>query len=268
MIEPQTSPNLMTTTALNRLSMTPAERAMGRFMRAPDHGDGGDPPADPPADPAADPNPSEPDPANPAPKDPDPADPDPAKDPADPSLMNSDKKDGDPDPATLPPEKYTLVAPEGFEVDDTLLAEVDPVFRELGLNDDQANKLMPLAGKFADRLMAAQQDAFQAQASDWAKEAQADAEIGGKHWGETESLVAKALDRFAGPKEVGGKPNVFRALLDETKLGNHPEMIRMFRRIGAAVSEDGEMPRSDAGAPVKQDRLAVLYPNDVKEGAN
>ena len=164
------------------------------------------------------------------------------------------------------PEKYELTPPEGFAVNDALLSEADPVFRDIGLTNEQAQKLMPLVPKFAEQLFAAQQDAFQAQATDWAKTAKADPEIGGKNWGETENLVAKALDKFA----VGEGGKAFRALLDETKLGNHPEMIRIFRSVGAALGEDGDFARSDTGAPVKQAREAVLYPNDVpqKEGAN
>jgi hypothetical protein len=33
--------------------------------------------------------------------------------------------------------------------------------------------------------------------------------------------------------------STFRTLLNETGLGNHPEMIRAFARIGERVSEDG-----------------------------
>lgn len=235
--------------------MTPAERVAGRYLRAPDGHDGDDPPADPPSDPVdppADPDPSDP-PANPA----DPADP-----PADPSLMDGGDK-AEPDPATLPPEKYELSAPEGFAMDDTILAAADPVFRELGLNNDQANKLMPLAATLAERLQGQQNDAFQAMKTDWAKESKADKELGGANWAETESLVAKALDQFGGVKD-----SPFRKLLNETGLGNHPEMIRMFRKIGSAVSEAGELARSDAGAPTKQGREAVLYPDDVPQKAD
>ena len=185
------------------------------------------------------------------------------------SLMNGGKgpddegegeadKDGDKDEAAALPEKYELTVPEGFEVNDEMLAEADPIFRDLKLDNDQANKLMPLAGKFAERLFAQQQEAFDQQATDWAKAAKADAEIGGKNWSETETLVAKALDKFGAAKGTD-----FRTLLDDTKLGNHPEMIRIFRKIGAALGEDGDLARSDAGAPVSKPREEVMYPEDV-----
>lgn len=271
-------------------TLTPAERAAGRFLRAPDHSDGGDPPPnDPPADPAdpaGDPPPADDPPADPPPPD-EPAadggDDDPEK-----SLINGgkgpddeDDKDGDDDgqdEAAQLPEKYELTAPEGFEIDDALLAEVDPVFRELKLTNEQADKLMPLAGKFADRIFKAQNDAFQAQATDWARASKADPVLGGKNWKETESLVAKAMDTAAAKlpeierdgKKLSGADQVaeFRALLDTSKLGNHPTLMRMFRFFGAQFTEGGFV-RADAGAPVKPDRLAALYPDDVpqKEGA-
>jgi hypothetical protein len=144
------------------------------------------------------------------------------------------------------------------------MAEADPIFRDIGLTNEQADKLMPLAGKFAERIAAQQDDAFQVMKSDWAKEARADKELGGANWKETENLVARALDRFAGPamtKDAEGKeiPNPFRQLLDETGLGNHPEMILMFRNIGSATGEGGELARSDSAAPVKKPREEVLY---------
>jgi hypothetical protein len=230
--------------------MTPLERVSGRFMRAPDHDEGDDPLADPaaanlPAGPSFDPAPA---------------------DPPDGGEDASPIESGDePDAGAFPPETYALIPPEGFSIDEALQAEVDPVFRELGLSNEAANKLMPLAGKFAERIAAAQGDAHQAMATDWARAAKADPELGGARWAETQSLVARALDTFG-----ARQGSEFRMLLDDSRLGNHPEMIRMFRNVGARLGEGGGFVRSDAGAPVKQDRLASLYPEDVptKEGAN
>ena len=142
--------------------------------------------------------------------------------------------------------------------------------------------LMPLVPKFADALFARQNDAFQAQATDWAKESKADPVLGGKNWAETEQLVAKAMD-VAGEKlppitrkGEDGKPVTltgaqqvaeFKDLLANTKLGNHPILMRMFRFYGSQFSEASELARSDAGAAVKSDRLATLYPDDVPKEA-
>jgi hypothetical protein len=268
------NPTLMTTTSLEALisSLTPAERAHGRFLRAPDHGEGGDAGDDSNVNDQGDGDKQD-DGADDKGSDKDGADEGDSKGDdkqdeadADKSLMGKagEKADGEKDKGPDLPEKYELAAPEGFTIDEDLLAAADPVFRELGLGNDQANKLMPLIPAFAEKLVAAQNDAHQAMAAGWAKEAKADKELGGANWAETETLVARALDTFGAPEG-----SEFRNLLNETKLGNHPEMIRMFRSIGEKIGEGGDFVRADGGAPVKQDRTAILYPDDVKkEGAN
>lgn len=178
---------------------------------------------------------------------------------------DGEKKEGEEEKSEGAPEKYELTAPEGLEINDEILAEVDPIFRELGLSNEAANKIMPLAGKFHERIVAAQIDAHKAMGADWAKEARTDPRIGGKHWGETEAFVARALDTVSaglgkdGAKEVAG----FKDLLDATQLGNNPTMIKILRWYGERVGEDGNFVRADAGAAIKQPREEVLYPDDV-----
>jgi hypothetical protein len=174
--------------------------------------------------------------------------------------------DSEADAPEGPPEAYELTPPEGMTLDAETLAEADPVFRELGLNNDQANQLVPLAAKFGERIAAQAAEATNqtilnevtAQRKAWVTEAKADPEIGGANWDASVDLSAKALDALGMPK---GSP--FRTFLSESGLGNHPEMIRAFSKVGALVSEDGDFVRGDSGAAVKPNRLAALYPNDV-----
>ena len=131
MTEPQT-PNLMTTTALSALvsSMTPAERAAGRFMRAPDHGeDGGEGGGS-----EGDVNQGGQNEAGAEGADAS------AEGEGEQEAAGAEEGDGseeageeEGEKAEGPPEKYELTPPEGFEIDDKLLAEADPIFREPGL---------------------------------------------------------------------------------------------------------------------------------------
>ena len=180
-----------------------------------------------------------------------------------------DDGDGEGDQAKAdadgPPETYELKLTgkddEGKDVeipvDAALLEVADPIFRELNLTNDQANKLAGLVPQIQRQVVQAEADHYDTIKADWAKTAQADEEIGGKNWGETQKLAAKALDHFGAPKD-----SEFRKLLDESGFGNHPEMIRMFRKIGAAVSEDGDIVRGDEAKGKKTDRTEVLYPDD------
>jgi len=261
-------------------AMTPMERRAGRFMRAPDHptGDPAPAPATDPA-PAADPAPVDPAPAADPAADPAPADPaappaDPADDDDDGTALGGKKPDDPADPdapkepdAPTVPESYELTAPEGMTIDPDLLAEATPIFKEAGLTNDQANAILPVAKslmtKTQDATVQSMIDAGNQQRKAWLDAAKADEQIGGNKWDASLDSAATALDALGYPEGSD-----FRKTLNETGFGNHPEMIRIFARLGSMVGEDGDFVRPDAGAQVKPSREEVLYPNDVrKEGA-
>ena len=163
------------------------------------------------------------------------------------------------------PEAYQLEAPEGFAIDPQALAAATPVFRELGLSNEQASKLMPVAAQFAqglsDKLNAQIISQVRADRKAWLDSAMADREIGGAQWKETLAKGAFALDNLGFPK---GSP--FRVLLDESGLGNHPEMIRAWAKVGRAIGEDGDFVRG-AGTPhSRRDTAETLYPHDAPKG--
>lgn len=190
----------------------------------------------------------------------------------------ADPDDSDDQGEAGPPEAYDLKVevagedgkPVEIEIDQELLAEATPILKGLKLTNDQANQLAGFVPKIQGRVLAQQADNFAALKAEWAKDAKADPEIGGKNWASTEALAARALDTFgaASAKDAdGNETNEFRALLNETGLGNHPVMLKMFRQIGEKLGEDG-FSRSEGAPKGKRDRLEELYPNDVpKEGA-
>lgn len=159
-----------------------------------------------------------------------------------------------------PPEAYELTAPEGFTITDEAKALADPVFRELGLSNEQANKLMPVAAQFADQVKTGIEQqmlqAVTAQRKEWLDTAKADPDIGGAKWDESMVNAGKALDAAGYP---AGSP--FRNFLNETGLGNHPDMIKWAVSVGRLVSEDG-FERGDAASKVTVPTEKLLYPND------
>ena len=99
-----------------------------------------------------------------------------------------------------------------------------------------------------------QQAALQAMTSEWAETSKADKEFGGEKLGENLAIAKTALDKFATPE--------FTKLLNDTGLGNHPEVLRVFYRAGKAISADTVVTGKQAPAPA--DRLAALYDNTPK----
>lgn len=145
-------------------------------------------------------------------------------------------KDADADKAKAdgPPEKYEFTMPDGMELDASLAEKADPVFRELGLTNEQANKLAKLVAEQRVSEGQAQHDAYVKQMEDWAKATYADAELGGSETAVMENVnkyVPTFLNEFASPE--------LKALLRDTGLGNHPELVRVFVRAGKAMAEDG-----------------------------
>jgi hypothetical protein len=159
------------------------------------------------------------------------------------------------------PEKYEL-ALEGLTVDAALVEAADPILRGLGLTNEQANTLMPLAQQIQQRTQDAlvQQltDAGAAQRKEWHDAFVADPEIGGANREQSEHMAAKGLDALG---FAAGHP--FRQALTRSGFGNHPDMIRAFRAIGQMVGEDGTFARSGAGAS-ERPVWERLYPNDAK----
>jgi len=168
-----------------------------------------------------------------------------------------------------PPEKYEL-ALEGIELDVGLVAEAEPIFRELGLSNDQANALLPLAPKLMEQAqqasLQAMLDAGAQQRKDWLDAFNADPEIGGGKRSETEHLAAKGLDALGfkntGFGDDGKSPHPFRQALNETGFGNHPDMIRAFRAIGQMAGEDGLFARENPGVREEVPAWKAMYPDD------
>lgn len=147
------------------------------------------------------------------------------------------------------PEKYEFKAPEGHELNPDVMTKFEGVAKELGLSQEAAQKVVDAMGP---QLAAAQAKQLDAIKSQWTESARTDKEFGGAKLNENLSVAKKALDAFGTPE--------LRTLLEETGLGNHPEIIRAFYKAGQKISEPNFVPGGASGAPGKS-AAATLYPN-------
>lgn len=93
-----------------------------------------------------------------------------------------------------------------------------------------------------------QAEAWQAQTEQWAADVKADKEIGGDKLTTNLSAAQRALDQFGTPE--------LKEYLEGTGLGNHPELVKAFIKIGKAMSEDGMVDGSNQG---QRSAAEVLY---------
>lgn len=147
------------------------------------------------------------------------------------------------------PGEYEFKAPEGREFDPEVIAEYSAVAKELGLSQENAQKMLD---RIAPALEAKNQRIMQEARAEWADSARSDKEFGGQKLNESLATARKAIDQFGTPE--------LRKLLDESGLGDHPEVIRAFWRAGKAISEDSYVVTGQQ-APGPTDPAQRLYPN-------
>ena len=141
------------------------------------------------------------------------------------------------------PEEYSdFTLPEGVNLDAAAVAEAIPLLKEMGATQEQAQKL-------------AQSKAWTDQLGEWKDARETDAEFGKSKYDESIAIARKGMREF-------GEPALFAAL-EETGMGNHPELIRAFYRVGKAIGEDG-FNFGSSNTEGGQSLAEKLFPNQGK----
>ncbi len=179
----------------------------------------------------------------------------PVVDPATPAVSAADadkpKVDGD---DSISPESYSdFKLPEGVELDTLALEKASPIFKELNLTQEQAQKLVDLQAEMVQEGARSQTETFDQLIDGWKKDAENDKEFGGDKFEESVSTASLAVEAYGTPE--------FKQLMENHGIGNHPEMIRFMWKVGLPLKED--VPGGSVGAASeKKDRVSVMYPND------
>lgn len=139
--------------------------------------------------------------------------------------------------------------PEGQELDAAALEQFEPIARELNLTNEQAQKMVDLYGtKIMPMVQQQQAEAWQKTTEQWAADVKADKEIGGDNLTGNLSAAQRALAQFGTPE--------LKEYLEGTGLGNHPELVKAFVKVGKAMSEDGMVTGKESG---QRSAAEVLY---------
>lgn len=157
---------------------------------------------------------------------------------------------------TAPLELKDFVAPEGVTLDTEAATEFKTIAKDLGLKQENAQKVFDVGVKLMQRWEAKQAETMKATNQAWIESTKVDKEFGGEALQENLAVAKKALDTFGTPE--------LRTLLNESGLGNHPEIVRAFYRAGKAISEDRFV--SGNRGPAKtgdRDLAKSLYPNQT-----
>ena len=140
--------------------------------------------------------------------------------------------------------------PEGYEFGDDPDNELEfyrNATHQLGLTQDQAQNMLDLYASVQEE----QNEANDKATADFAVNSQIELkrEWGADYDGRLDQ-AQRAFSQLASPE--------FSSLMDETGLGNHPELVKAFAKIGAMLGED----RLIVGTGLGQSRVT---PHDAKD---
>jgi hypothetical protein len=131
-----------------------------------------------------------------------------------------DKGDGEEDEYVVP-EKYDLTIAKDSLLDQTDIDRISADAKEKGLSNEDAQLVADMEAEAIDRYHGKLDKQVENLQAGWLKDAEADKEIGGEAFKENAELSKRLMD-----------------LLDESKYGNHPEVVRIFSKIGKLMSDD------------------------------
>lgn len=160
------------------------------------------------------------------------------------------------------PEAYSdFSAPEGYEIDTSLLEEAKPLFKELGLPQAGAQRLLDLYAKASLASAEANTKLVRDQNEAWVNEVKSDPEIGGK-LDLVRQTVSKALDGL--PPKLATE---FRQAMDFMGAGNNPAFVKVLYHLSKQLTEgsnirgNGPSPygQGDQGRPPSAAK--ALFPN-------
>lgn len=152
------------------------------------------------------------------------------------------------------PEKYEFKYPEGYQVDDTALTEYSAAFKELGLTNEQAQRLVDMDAKRSTASTEAATAAQKQQVETWVGELKGDPEFGGAKFEANVGIANKALAAFGSPE--------LTQFFKETGLGNHPLLVKAFHKAGMQLGE-ASLHKTTTDQPAAKSLAEMLYPNQT-----
>lgn len=154
-------------------------------------------------------------------------------------------------------ESWKPTLPKDMPFDEKGFGDFRKTFIGLGLKPEQSQKLVDAFANAELGRLKAVAEGLQAEQVKLDKAVRADKELAGedgKLLEQTAALARKAMNKFATPE--------LRALLNDSRLATHPEMLRLMSRVGKGLAEDKTDGAREGGGkrePTAKDRNRARY---------
>lgn len=178
-----------------------------------------------------------------------------------PAKSASEPAKADAPAADQPGEPFALTPPEGaeafgedfakFSADMDSWLKANPNASVKDALAEAANRQARLAGE-AQAAFAQQREA---QMAEWGNSLKADKDFGGEKFDQNLATAIKGVEAVGSPE--------LRALLDETGMGSHPEIVRAFWKVGQ-LTADAPFATGTQPAPQAKSLAERMYPNMSK----
>ena len=156
------------------------------------------------------------------------------------------------------PETYSdFTMPEGLELDAAAVELATPLFKELNLSQEDAQKVVDIQAKLVQEGARKQADAFSQLKEGFRTDAEADSEFGGDKFDENMDIASRAVNAYGN--------EAFKKLVEGYGLENHPEVIRFMWKVGQTIQEDVPTDENRGAPNVAKDRISLLYPDAKKK---
>jgi len=183
------------------------------------------------------------------------------------ATVDAKSADVKPDAKSGVPESYTFTDKEGkaIEVDKTLMEAATPIFRELGLDNSKAQKLVELWNTQVNAKAADTNKTIAAQREKWTQEVLADPLIGGD-LSKVQERVGRLYNAIGDPALV----SEFKQRITEAGMDNFAPLVKIMLRLADKLTEgtyvSGTGPsvhgQTKGGVQTRPSIAQALYPNN------
>lgn len=148
--------------------------------------------------------------------------------------------------------KYDLKLPADSKLKANDLEKIASIAKERGFTQEQAQTLVDQKHEALSEYVLDQQKQLEQQSRvQWVSDAKSDPEIGGEGFNKNTEIAKRVVQRFG--------TDSFKKALDTTGLGNHPELLRVFTRIGKAMEPHDFVKPGSQPSGVKKSAEEQLY---------
>ena len=157
------------------------------------------------------------------------------------------------------PETYDFGEAADGELDQEIMAAMTPIFKEAGLTQEQASKLVDAYSEVENGRNG--DDTFDARVESWNKSLKEDSDFGGDQFAENSGQVSQFIQATL----PDGIKDEFLGVMNDTGLGSHPAVVKYIHALSKKFPTMEDSPsRGQAGGQRPKSTEDRMYPQYVK----